>query len=148
MKMVSMCLLGVPCAYDGEPKTNPKVVEMARKQIVIAVCPEVWGGEKTPRTPREIIAGTGKDVLERKCPVRGKDGKDDATENFIRGAEIIAQMAGAIGVTEFIGRRRSPSCGCGSIHDGTFTGNTREGDGVTAARLRAMGVKITSEEEL
>lgn len=133
----SACLLGVKCRYDGKSKTDEKVLELAKKEVLIPVCPEQLGGLPTPREPAELT--------ERK--VITKSGKD-VTVNFVVGADQVLQLAKLLGVKEAILKQYSPSCGCGLIYDGTFSGKIISGDGVTAALLKANGIKVISEADL
>lgn len=135
MKLCSACLIGIKCRYDGKSNTNIKVLELAKKEILIPVCPEQLGGLATPREPQERL---GKKILT-------KTGKD-VTENFNKGAEQVLSIAKLLGVKEAILKQRSPSCGCGQIYDGTFSGRIIDGDGVTTALLRRNKIKVISEE--
>jgi len=137
MKICSACLLGIKCRYDGKSKLNKKILELAKKEILIPVCPEQLGGLPTPREPAEQ---KGKKVIT-------KSGKD-LTQNFKKGARQVLKIAKLFGVKEAILKQRSPSCGCGQIYDGTFSGKIIRGDGVTAASLKRNGIKVISEEEL
>ncbi len=148
MKLCSACLLGVKCAWDGKDRyKNEKVLELAKKEILIPVCPEQLGGLPTPRVPQEIQGGTGNDVLSGKCKVINKEGKD-VTEYFIKGAYEVLKIAKLLGIREFIAKQKSPSCGCGKTYDGTFTGTIIKGDGVTASLLKKNGIKVITEEDL
>jgi uncharacterized protein YbbK (DUF523 family) len=145
MKLVSACLLGIKCRYDGGDKSNKKIIELGKKEILIPVCPEQLGGLPTPRMPpREIQNGSGNDVLDGKCKVLNKNG-EDFTEDLVRGAEEVLKIAKMFNIKEFISRKRSPSCGCGKIYDGTFSGKIIKGDGVTTALLKKNEIKVISE---
>lgn len=137
MKFCSACLLGIKCRYDGKIKPCKKVLELAKKEILIPVCPEQLGGLSTPREPAE----------QRGKKVFTKSGKD-VTENFLRGAEQILKLARLFGTREAILKQRSPSCGCGQIYDGTFTGTIIKGDGVTTSLFKKHKIKVISEEDL
>ncbi len=137
MKLCSACLLGVNCRYDGRNALNKKVVELLEKETLIPVCPEQLGGLSTPREPAEIV---GKRVITR-------SGRD-VTENFMRGARETLKIAKLFGVKEAVLKQGSPSCGCGRIYDGTFSGRTVKGDGVTTALLKRHGIKVVTEEDL
>jgi uncharacterized protein YbbK (DUF523 family) len=137
MKLCSACLLGVNCRYDGRNALNKKVVELLEKETLIPVCPEQLGGLSTPREPAEIV---GKRVITR-------SGRD-VTENFMRGARETLKIAKLFGVKEAVLKQGSPSCGCGRIYDGTFSGRTVKGDGVTTALLKSHGIKVVTEEDL
>ncbi len=109
--LVSACLLGTPCRYDGKSKKNEAVCALAERFELIPVCPEVLGGLPTPRTPSERRGA---------CVVR-KDGRD-VTAEYRRGAECALETARREGVLAAVLKERSPSCGSGEIYDGTFTG--------------------------
>ena len=134
--LVSACLAGVRCRYDGESNPFEPVLELMRSGRALPFCPEVFGGLTIPRPPCELQVGRAFDVEGH-----------DLTEAFRRGAEegvLLAQMAGC---TEAILKSRSPSCGCGVIYDGSFSGNKVPGDGVFAAMLRERGFHLRTEED-
>jgi len=137
MKICSACLLGIKCRYDGKSKLNEKILELAKKEILIPVCPEQLGGLPTPRDPAEQ---KGKKVIT-------KLGKD-VTKNFKKGARQVLKIAKLFGVKKAILKQRSPSCGCGQIYDGSFSGKIIKGDGITTTLLKRNGIKVISEEEL
>ena len=120
---------------------------MASEECLIPVCPEQLGGLGTPREPSEIKGGDGSDVLNGGARVFSKSGRD-ATENFLRGAGEVLKIARTLGVKEAILKARSTACGCGKIHDGTFSGGLIEGDGVTTALLKRNGIRVLTEENL
>jgi uncharacterized protein YbbK (DUF523 family) len=137
MKLCSACLLGVKCRYNGKSALNRKVVALLKAEVLIPVCPEQIGGLPTPREPAEI---RGKRVIT-------KSGKD-VTENFLQGAQQVLKLAKLFGVKEAVLKQGSPSCGCGRIYNGTFSGKTVKGDGVTTALLKKNGIKVITEEDL
>lgn len=147
MKLVSACLCGINCAWNGKSKVSPKVLKLIKSGDLIPVCPEQLGGLSTPRVPQEIQGGPGEDTLCGKCKVINKDGKD-VTAQFIRGAEETLKIAKLTGATEFIAKSKSPSCGCGFTYDGTFSDTLVEGDGVTTAFLKQNGIKVINSEDL
>jgi len=148
MKIISACLLGVRCAWSGDDKyKNERAIELSKVEPLIPVCPEQLGGLPTPRVPQEIQGGKGDDVLDNKCGVVNKDG-EDVTREFIKGAEETLKIAWQLNIKEFIAKCESPSCGCGQIYDGTFSGKLIDGDGVTTALLRRNGIRIIPEEDL
>ncbi len=110
---------------------------LLKTETLIPVCPEQLGGLPTPREPAEIREGR----------VITKSGKD-VTENFKRGAEEVLKIAKMFGIKEAVLKQGSPSCGCGRIYDGTFSGKIVEGDGVTVALLKRHGIKVITEEDL
>ena len=133
--LVSACLLGTPCRYDGRAKGSASVRALAVYFELIPVCPEVLGGLSTPRLPSERRGGR----------VVMKDGRD-VTEDYRRGAEAALELAWRGDAEAAVLKSRSPSCGSGEIYDGTFTGTLTAGDGVTAALLRAHDIRVYSEE--
>jgi len=137
MKLCSACLLGVRCRYDGKSKPCEKVIELAKKEILIPICPEQLGGLPTPREPSE----------QQNKRVMMKSGKD-VTRNFGLGAEEALRISRMFNINEAILKQRSPSCGSGQIYDGSFSGTLIKGDGVTTELLRRNGIKVISEEEL
>ncbi|MGI6193024.1 MAG: DUF523 domain-containing protein [Christensenellales bacterium] len=146
MLIVSACLAGCQCRYDGNHKADARMMELVQKGLAIPVCPEQLGGLSTPRSPSEIPDGTGADVISGKARVLTKDGRD-VTEPFIKGAQETLRICKLAGATKAILKANSPSCGSGVIYDGTFSGKKKEGDGVTAALLRENGIQVLSEEE-
>jgi uncharacterized protein YbbK (DUF523 family) len=150
MKLCSACLLGINCKYDGRNNLNKapkKLIEEYKKGNLIPVCPEQLGGLPTPRILQEIQGCSGEYVLEGKCKVKNKYGKD-VTNNYLRGAEAVLKIAKDLNIKEAILKQRSPSCGCGQIYDGTFSKTIIKGDGVTTALLKKNGVKVITEEDL
>jgi uncharacterized protein YbbK (DUF523 family) len=148
MKLISACLLGIRCAWSGDDKyKNDRAIELSKVETLIPVCPEQLGGLSTPRAPQEIQGGTGDDVLDNKCRVLNKNG-EDVTEQFIKGAKETLNIAWQFNIKKFITKSESPSCGCGQIYDGTFSGKLMGGDGVTTALLRRNGIRIIPEEDL
>ena len=138
--LISACLLGVACRYDGLSKPlDPKIIEKLKNTYhLIPICPEVMGGLPTPRIPAEI--SQNEKVLR-------KDG-GDVTENYRRGAEEALRLAEIFHCKTAILKEKSPSCGAGRIYDGSFTKTLTDGDGVTAALLRANGIRIIGESTL
>ena len=135
--LVSACLLGIGCRYDGKHKANDEVIRLGEKYNLIPVCPEIYGGLPTPRVSSER-------VLDR---VVMKDGTD-VTENYHRGACEALELCRIYNIKTAILKERSPSCGKGKIYDGTFSGELTDRDGVTAELLIANGVKVIGESEL
>lgn len=146
MILISACLCGVNCKYNGANNHHPYYIELLRKNELLPVCPEQLGGLPTPRLACEINGGTGTDVLNGLAQVYNTEGKN-LSAAFIKGAEETLQLAKQAGISAAILQSRSPSCGCGKIYDGTFKGKLIEGDGVTAALLRMNGIKVWNDEE-
>ena len=146
MILVSACLCGINTKYNGGNNLNEKVLKLLREGKAVPVCPEQLGGQSTPRAAHEIYSGTGADILDGKARILGPEG-DDATEEFIKGANETLRIAKECGVEVAILKARSPSCGYGKVYDGTFSGNKIEGNGVTAELLKRSGIKIYTEED-
>jgi len=148
VKLISACLLGIKCAWDGQDiYKSDKAIELSNSEMLMPVCPEQLGGLKTPRAPQEIQGGTGEDVLDGKCKVLNING-EDVTQEFINGAEETLKIVKLFHIEEFIGKSRSPSCGCGQIYGGTFSRELIDGDGVTTALLKRNGIRVITEEDL
>lgn len=146
MKLVSACLVGIKCNYKGEDKLNQKLFEEFRGGYLYPVCPEVLGGQPIPRPPAETKYGTGLDVLSGRVHVVNPDGSD-ITKEFVKGAFEVLRIAKIVGAKEAILKARSPSCGCGKIYDGSFSGKLIDGDGVTTALLKKNGIKVITDED-
>lgn len=145
MIIISACLAGINCKYNGGNNLKKEIAELAAKKNAVLVCPEQLGGCATPRPKAEISAGTGSQVLDGKCAVLREDG-ENITEAFIKGAEEVLKIARLTGAKVAILKANSPSCGFGRIYDGSFSGKLIKGNGVTAELLARYGVKITTEE--
>lgn len=139
--LVSACLLGVCCRYDGADNLAPEVVERAASCCLIPVCPELLGGLPTPRPPAEVVGGDGVDVLAGRARVVTCEGRD-VSDAFLRGARETLRVARVFGVGEAWLKGGSPSCGVSHIHDGTFSHRMRPGPGVTAALLAREGIRL------
>lgn len=141
--LVSACLRGVPCRYDGRDKASPELDEAVAGRTVVSFCPEAAGGLPTPRRPAELVGGDGHAVLDGTARVVEDTGRD-VTAEFVDGARRALAAARHGGCTEALLMPRSPSCGHGAVYDGTFGGELVAGDGVTAALFGRNGVKVRS----
>ena len=135
--LVSACLLGIDCKYNGKNNKNEQVLELLKDHDLIPVCPEIMGGLTTPRTPAEI----------KENKVITKDGKN-VTKQYQKGAEETLKIAKLYNCQAAILKEKSPSCGCGKVYDGTCTGTLVDGDGITARFLKEHGIRITGETSL
>ena len=133
--LVSACLLGEPCRYDGASVPSAAVIEFACGHEVVPVCPEQLGGLPTPRTPSEIQPD-GR-VVDREGV--------DRSEAFAQGARAALAVAREHGCTCAILKARSPSCGVREVYDGSFAGMLVPGEGVAAAALREAGLAVYDE---
>lgn len=134
--LVSACLLGINCKYNGNNNKNNKILELLKDYDLIPVCPETLGGLQTPRVPSEI----------RNDKVITKDGRD-VTKEYKKGAEETLKIAKLYDCKIAILKEKSPSCGCGKIYDGTFTKTLVDGDGMTTRLLKENNIKIIGESD-
>ena len=146
--VVSACLLGKACRYDGQSKTHLKVQERVSKWraeggAVVSVCPEELGDLGTPRPPCDLSGGDGADFWAGQSKVLSRSDRQDHSSGFRRGAERALRLAE--GCDRAILKARSPSCGCGETW---IEGLVQRGDGVFAAGLRAQGIPLETEEDL
>ncbi|MGL4797723.1 MAG: DUF523 domain-containing protein [Paraclostridium sp.] len=141
MILVSACLVGINCKYNGDNNKSNNIEKYLNDKQFIIVCPEQLGGLSTPRTPSEII-----NYNSNQLKVISKDGKD-VTDNFINGAKETLKIAKMYKCTEAILKEGSPSCGSNKIYDGSFSGIKIEGIGVTAEALKKEGLKILTEKD-
>lgn len=135
--LISACLLGASCRYDGASKPQPWVEELVKYHQLVPVCPEQLGGLPTPRPPAErqgdaVMTQAGADV----------------TVQYRRGAEEALTMCRTLGCEAAVLKERSPSCGRGTVYDGTFTGTLTDGNGVTAELLTAHGIPVYGESRI
>ena len=144
--MVSACLAGERCAYDGNHRLRPEIAQLAGSGKAVSFCPERLGGFGIPHEPSEILGGDGSDILSGKGRVVFRSGQV-VSVLFLRGAGLSLALARANGIRRAILKARSPSCGCGRIYDGSFTGHLRDGYGVTAALLKKNGIEVVTDEE-
>ena len=142
--LVSACLAGVDCTYNGKSNPQPAIKKLFMAGDCMLVCPEIMGGLPVPRSRMEISGGDGLAVLRKKARVITADGRD-VTEECVRGAKIIANLAKRYGIRQAILKSKSPCCGKGHIYDGTFSGTLKRGDGILTSALISSGVKVCSE---
>ncbi|MBY0598178.1 DUF523 domain-containing protein [Bacillus bingmayongensis] len=146
MIVISACLGGIACRYDGNDNLISKIEELLQNEEAVLICPEVLGGLPTPRPSAEIIGGNGDDVLDGEAMVMDKDG-NDVTEAFIQGAYKALEAIKDLNPEYIILKERSPSCGSSTIYTGEFNGNKQDGYGVTTALFRRHGFTVMSEED-
>jgi len=135
--LVSACLIGVHCRYDGTGVMQDNMDQLREKYHLIPVCPEIYGGLATPRDAAERVS-------DKVMTCKGAD----VTAQYEKGAEEILRLAEFYQCKVAILKERSPSCGSGVIYDGTFTGRKVEGYGVTTALLRSKGIQVLGESQI
>ncbi|MDT0302821.1 DUF523 domain-containing protein [Streptomonospora wellingtoniae] len=148
--LVSACLLGSRVRFDGRARTvADEIVERWRAEgRIVAHCPEVAGGLPVPRPPAEIEPGAdARAVLEGRARILTPDG-EDVTRHFVDGARAALAAATRNGARTALLKESSPSCGLHRVYDGTFTGATAPGPGVTALLLQDHGVAVFCESDL
>ncbi len=134
--LVSACLVGENCKYNGGNNKNDKIIEFLKDKEVILVCPEVMGGLSTPRFKSEIL---GDKVIN--------EYGDDVSEYFVNGAKIALSKAIENNVTLAILKEKSPSCGVKKVYNGQFNGTLVKGSGVFSSLIGQLGIKILTEED-
>lgn len=142
MYLVSSCLGGVNCRYNGDNSENKVILKLIKEGKAITVCPEQLTGLPTPRLPCEIIIDE-----DGHKKVFNKEGKD-LTKEFMEGAEKTLAIAKAKGIKKAILKSKSPSCGCGLVYDGTFSGKLIKGNGFTTELLIKNGFEVYTENDL
>lgn len=135
--MVSACLLGENCKYNGGNNRSERVLRFLEGHQVVPVCPEVLGGLPVPRVPSEIVDGR----------VMSREGRD-VDRQFRLGAELALKKAVEEGVELVVLQPRSPSCGARQVYDGSFSGRKIEGQGIFAGLLLENGFSVLDAEEL
>ena len=135
--LISACLLGIACRYDGKSVRGVDVEALRAKYNLIPVCPEIYGGLSTPRTPSERQGN--KTIMN--------DGTD-VTENYLKGAKVAYDLCIEFDCKKALLKERSPSCGSGKIYDGSFSGTLIDGDGVTSEYLKVRGILVFGEGEI
>lgn len=140
MVLVSGCLVGINCKYNGGNNYDERIFNLVKEGRAIPVCPEQLGGLKTPRNPAEIQEKDGqRNVVTCKA--------EDVTIEYKKGAEEVLKIAKMLNVKEAILQPRSPSCGKGLIYDGTFSKSKVEGNGITADLLIKNGINVYMPDE-
>lgn len=135
--LISACLLGVNCKYNGLNNKAQNIELLKLKYDLYPVCPEVDGGLSIPRVPCEII----------KDKVINKNG-EDKTLNYQKGANHALEICKSNNITKALLKEKSPSCGSHLIYDGNFNGTTIKGQGITAQLLTKNGIEVFSEDDI
>ena len=134
--LISACLIGLNCKYNSGNNENKKLVELMQRKDLIPICPEQLGELKTPRT-----------AAERKCDKVVTKDDINVTEEYQKGAEEVLNLAKRLHIKKAILKSRSPSCGIGTIYDGTITNTLTNRDGVTAELLRENNIEVISSDK-
>ncbi len=129
--VVSACLVGINCRYDGSSQLNSRVVNLIKERKALVLCPEQLGGFSTPRPPAEITNGRVKEVSGR-----------DVTARYNKGAQEALKLVKLYGCKHAILKSKSPMCGSCKIYDGSFSGKLKKGNGIFAQFLKNQGVTI------
>jgi uncharacterized protein YbbK (DUF523 family) len=140
MIIVSSCLCGINCKYNGKNNLNENILKLVNEGLAVPICPEQLGGLKTPRKPAEIIEENGK------LKVVTSEGTD-VTKEYIKGAKRACEIAKLVGAKKAILQRRSPSCGLNKIYDGSFSKKLISGNGITVRLFLENGIEVISDEE-
>jgi uncharacterized protein YbbK (DUF523 family) len=135
MILVSACLAGVECRYNGTSYSIPKIAKMVKEGKAIPICPEILAGLPIPRHPAEQQNGT----------IISSNGEDQ-TSDYLLGSKIALEIALLIQCEQAIVKSNSPTCGCGVIYDGTFSGRLITGDGIFSRMLKDNGIEVCTEE--
>ncbi len=146
MYIISACLCGVNCKYNGENNLSERCMKLFREGKAVLVCPEQLGGLSTPRDPVELNNEAG-EVINGNGKALSNQG-EDVTKQFIDGAYETLRIAKELGATKAVLKEGSPSCGSNYIYDGTFSGNKIKGKGITAQVLENEGITVFSDEDL
>lgn len=146
MYLISACLCGVNCKYNGSNNINEKCLELFESRKAILICPEELGGLSTPRLPAEIKGEVSEILMEKDRVINNKG--EDVSKNFIRGAKEVLKIAKEKNIHKAILKEGSPSCGVNFIYDGNFNGNKIKGCGLTTYILKENGINVISESEL
>ena len=146
MIIVSACLCGENCKYNGRNNRNDKVLDFIRDKETYFICPEELGGLSTPREASEM-QGDAKEVLYGNGRIISISGKD-VTKEFVDGAYKSLELAKKVGAKKAILKAKSPSCGKGNVYDGSFSGKLVSGNGITAQLFEDNGIMVISEENL
>lgn len=136
MYLVSACLAGVNCKYNGKNNLVEEIKKLVEDGKAVLVCPEQLGGLPTPRLPSEI-------KKDKVINIKG----EDVTEEFFKGAYETLKIAKLYGIKTAILKSKSPSCGNHKIYDGTFSGRLINGYGITAKLLIKNGIDVMNEDE-
>ena len=140
MILVSACLVGLNCKYNGENNFNEKIFNLVKEGKAIPICPEQLGGLTTPRRPSEIK------IIDGNRYVFNNEGIN-VTKEYEKGAKEVLNLCKKLNITKVILKDRSPACGKGQIYDGTFSGTLTKGNGILTDLLLENNIEVVSLEE-
>ena len=141
MILISACLVGMNCKYNGKNNYNKKALELVKNGQAIPVCPEQLGGLSTPRKPAEI-----KTINDKRYVYDNEN--NDVTDKFIKGADEVLKLAKELNVEKVILQSRSPSCGVSKIYSGNFDKKLIDGNGILAQLLIDNGIEVVDIEKM
>ena len=141
MILISACLVGINCKYNGKNNYNEKALELVKSGQAIPICPEQLGGLTTPRNPSEI-----KTINNKRYVINNKN--EDVTDEFVRGANEVLKLAKELDVEKVILQSRSPSCGVGKIYSGNFDRKLVDGNGILAQMLIDNDIEVVDIEKI
>ena len=144
--LVSACLAGVNCTFRQTNNLNNKIKLLVDNEGAIALCPEVYGGLGVPRENMELVWGDGNGVLDNKARAITSSGRDVTNAVAACSLKVLAVVKKA-NIKKAILKSNSPTCGSGSIYDGTFSKKLKNGDGVLAALLKRNNITVKTEIE-
>lgn len=136
MILVSACLCGINCKYNGSNNYDEKIFNLVKEGIAIPICPEQLGGLSTPRVPSEI----------KNNRVINKDGVD-VTDNFKKGALEVLELCKKLNINKVILKSKSPSCGKGKIYSGDFDGKLVDGNGILTDMLLKNNIEVINSDD-
>lgn len=142
MYLVSSCLAGVNCRYNGSNSEDKVVADLVKEGKAVAICPEIIAGLPSPRPSCELSEDSEGNIAVI------SDKGEDFTEEFVKGSEMALEIAEILGIRKAILQSRSPTCGCGLIYDGKFSGKLIEGNGLFAELLIKSGIEVCTEDNL
>lgn len=135
--LVSACLLGANCRYNGGGELREELVALSKEHHLVPICPEIYGGLATPRDPAEIVE-------DKVITCNGQD----VTAQYEKGAEEVVKLASLLDCQYAIMKERSPSCGYGKVYDGTFSKVLIDGNGRASDLLAKNGVQVFGESQI
>ncbi len=140
MILVSSCLLGLCCRYDGKEKVDERVLTYLKGKNYLPICPEQMGGLPTPRKPAEIVSLEPLKIMT--------EDHIDVTEAFEKGVSEVLKLIKLHDIDLAILKSKSPSCGSREVYDGTFSRNLIKGAGILSLSMTKNNIKTINENDL